>query len=136
MDFYLADVYASSYGYDTNAAVVTTGIFATVAYSLLGRGIGVPVAGKLSDMLVQKGVSRTIVVIGWLVLVIVLFQALSMRVTALWLLAIIAVLAGTSVNCFTLITASVSKHTDPRKPPRSPVSSTCADSSSGRRRWS
>jgi nitrate/nitrite transporter NarK len=112
---YLADVYASAYGYDTNAAVVAAGIFATVAYSLLGRGIGVPVAGKLSDVLVQKGVSRTIVVIGWLVLVIVLFQGLSMRVTALWLLAIIAVLAGTSVNCFTLITASVSETYGPEK---------------------
>ena len=112
---YLADVYASAYGYDTNAAVVAAGIFATVAYSLLGRGIGVPVAGKLSDVLVRKGISRTVVVIGWLVLVIVLFQALSMRVTALWLLAIIAVLAGTSVNCFTLITASVSETYGPQK---------------------
>ena len=84
---YLADVYAEAYGYDTNAAVVAAGIFATVAYSLLGRGVGVPAAGKLSDVLVQKGISRTVVVIGWLVLVIVLFQALSMRVTALWLLA-------------------------------------------------
>jgi MFS family permease len=86
-----------------------------VAYSLLGRGIGLPVAGKLSDVLVRRGISRTTVVIGWLIVVIVLFQVLSMRVTTLWLLAGIAVLAGTSVNCFTLITASVSETYGPQK---------------------
>jgi sugar phosphate permease len=112
---YLADVYAAAYGYETNSAVVAGGFFAMVAYSLLGRGIGLPVAGKLSDMLVRRGVSRTAVVIAWLVVVIVLFQVLSMRVTALWLLAGIAVLAGTSVNCFTLITASVSETYGPHK---------------------
>jgi MFS family permease len=73
------------------------------------------VAGKLSDALAQRGISRTSVVIGWLLLVIVLFQVLSMRVTALWPLAVIAVLAGTSVNCFTLITASVAETYGPQR---------------------
>lgn len=112
---YLADVYAEAHGFETNAAVVAGGVFATVAYSLIGRGIGVPVAGKLSDALAQRGISRTSVVIGWLLLVIVLFQVLSMRVTALWPLAVIAVLAGTSVNCFTLITASVAETYGPQR---------------------
>lgn len=112
---YLADVYAAAYGFETNAAVVAGGVFATVAFSLLGRGIGLPIAGKLSDALVVRGVSRTAVVIGWLVLVIALFQLLSMRVTALWLLAVVAVLVGTSVNCFTLITATVSDTYGPQK---------------------
>jgi MFS family permease len=105
---YLADVYAAAYGYDTNAAVVAGGFLATVAFSFVGRGLGLPVAGKLSDALVARGISRTAIVIGWLVLSIALFQVLSMRVTQLWLLTIIAVLTGISVNCFTLITASVS----------------------------
>ena len=112
---YLADVYAAAYGYDTNAAIVAGGIFATVAYSLLGRGIGLPLAGGLSDLLVRRGVPRTTVVISWLALVIVLFQTLSMRVTAFWLLALIAVLAGTAVNCFTLITATVSETYGPER---------------------
>jgi MFS family permease len=81
----------------------------------VGRGLGLPVAGKLSDALVQRGISRTVVVIGWLLLSIALFQLLSMRVTALWLLAIVAVLIGIAVNCFTLITASVSDTYGPQK---------------------
>jgi MFS family permease len=60
-------------------------------------------------------VSRTAVVIGWLLLSIALFQLLSMRVTALWLLAVVAVLVGIAVNCFTLITASVSDTYGPQK---------------------
>lgn len=115
ISIYMSDVYESAYGYDTNAAVVTGGLFATVAFSLVGRGLGVPIAGKLSDIFVHRGVSRTAVVIGWLVLSIVLFQVLSMQVTGLWLLAAVAVLAGTAVNCFTLITASVSETYGPDK---------------------
>jgi len=115
ISIYMADVYAAAHGYETNAAVVAGGVFATLAFSLAGRGLGLPAAGKLSDVLVARGISRTAVVIGWLVLVIALFQLLSMQPTTLWLLAIVAVLAGTSVNCFTLITASVSETYGPQK---------------------
>ncbi|MBI2186842.1 MAG: MFS transporter [Acidobacteria bacterium] len=112
---YLADVYSSAYGYETNAAVVAGGLFATVVYSLIGRGLGVPLAGRLSDALVERGISRMAVVLAWLVVIIAAFQLLSMQVTGLWLLAPIAALAGTSVNCFTLITASVSETYGPDK---------------------
>jgi sugar phosphate permease len=112
---YMADVYSSAHGYESNAAVVTGGLFATVAFSLAGRGLGVPLAGVLSDVLVRRGISRMAVVIGWLVLSIALFQLLSMQVTSLWVLAVIAVFAGTAVNCFTLITASVSETYGPEK---------------------
>lgn len=115
ISIYMADVYAAAHGFETNAAVVAGGVFATVAFSLIGRGLGVPIAGRVSDMLVQRGIPRVSVVIGWLVLVVVLFQLLSMRITTLWLLAILAVLAGTSVNCFTLITAAVSETYGPQK---------------------
>ena len=108
ISIYLGDVYAAAHGYETNAAVVAGGFFATVAFSFVGRGLGLPVAGKLSDALVGRGISRAAVAIGWLVLSIALFQLLSMRVTQLGLLAFVAVLTGISVNCFTLITASVS----------------------------
>jgi len=112
---YLADVYAAAHGFETNAAVVAGGVFATVAFSFVGRGLGLPLAGRLSDALVQRGVSRTAVVIGWLLMSITLFQLLSMRVTALWLLAIVAILIGIAVNCFTLITASVADTYGPQK---------------------
>lgn len=112
---YLSDVYASTRGLDLNGAVVAGGMFATLAFSLIGRGLCVPIAGRLSDYLVARGISRIAVVIAWLAVVIVLFQILSLRVTTMWLLAIVAVLLGTSVNCFTLITASVSETYGPER---------------------
>lgn len=112
---YVTDVYIATRGLDVNTAVVAGGLLVTIAYSLFGRGFGVPLAGRLSDALFKRGWPRMVPVIAWLVLSIVLFQLLSMRVTAIWMLITIAVLLGTSVNCFPLIAAAVSDTYGPRK---------------------
>ncbi len=112
---YVTDVYIATRGLDVNTAVVTGGVLVTIAYSLFGRGLGVPLAGRVSDALFTRGWPRMVPVIAWLVLTIVLFQLLSMRVTTLWMLVMIAVLLGTSVNCFPLIAASVSDTYGPLK---------------------
>ncbi len=112
---YVTDVYIATRAFDINAAVVAGGVLVTIAYSLFGRGFGVPLAGKLSDLLVRRGWPRVVAVIGWLLLTIVLLQLLSMRVTAVWLLVIIALLLGTSVNCFPLVAAAVSETYGPRQ---------------------
>ena len=81
---------------------------ALLAFSLLGRAAGCPLAGKMSDVLARRGVSRTTVIIGGLVLATVLFHVLSLGVTAIGSLAVIAVLLGMSVNLFSLIPAAIS----------------------------
>ena len=105
---YAADVYISGRSMPLNQAVVAGGVLALVAYSLIGRAAGCPLAGRVSDMCVRHGISRTAVLIGWLVLGMALLQILSMGVTAIWALAIIAALLGTSVNLFSLIPAAIS----------------------------
>src|SRR5213592_2839900 len=67
MAVYAADVYISKYGVALNQAVVSGGLLALVAYSLIGRAIGCPLAGKITDRLAKRGVSRTAVLIAWLV---------------------------------------------------------------------
>src|SRR5258706_15950920 len=62
----------------------------------------------MSDVLSRRGVSRTTVIIGWLVLATVLFHVLSLGVTAIASLAVIASLLGMSVNLFSLIPAAIS----------------------------
>ena len=104
---YAADIYLSG-GRPLNEAVVAGGVLALVAYSLVGRAAGCPLAGRLSDFCVRRGISRTAVLIGWLVLGMTLLQVLSMGVTAIWALAIIAALLGTSVNLFSLVPAAIS----------------------------
>jgi MFS family permease len=104
---YAADVYISG-GRSLNEAVVAGGVLALVAYSLIGRAAGCPLAGRFSDLCVRWGVSRTAVLIGWLLLGMALLQILSTGVTAIWALAIIAALLGTSVNLFSLVPAAIS----------------------------
>jgi MFS family permease len=106
---YAADVYISAYGQSVNAAVLGGGTLVIVAYSLLGRGVGCPLGGRLSDALLKRGVSRAALSIGWLALALVLFQLLSAGVTAAPLLAVIACLLGTSINLFTLISAAIAE---------------------------
>ena len=105
---YAADVYISAQGMPLNQAVVTAGLLALFAYTLAGRALGCPLAGRMSDLLARQGVSRTIVIIGWLVVATVSFQVLSTGVTAIWALVILAILLGTSVNLFALIPAAIS----------------------------
>ena len=112
---YAADVYISGRGMPLSQAVVAGGLLALTAYSLVGRAAGCPLAGRFSDLCVRRGISRTAVLIGWLVLGMVLLQGLSLGVTALWALAVIAALLGTSVNLFSLVPAAISDTFGPQR---------------------
>jgi MFS family permease len=105
---YAADLYISGQGIPLNQAVVRGGLLVLLTFSLLGRAVGCPLAGKMSDVLARRGVSRTTVIIGWLVLATALFHVLSVGVTAIGLLVVIAILLGMSVNLFSLIPAAIS----------------------------
>jgi MFS transporter, OPA family, sugar phosphate sensor protein UhpC len=105
---YAADVYIGTQGLSVTQAVVRGGVLALLAFSLVGRAAGCPLAGRASDVLVRRGLSRTAVIIGWLVLATVLFQFLAMGLTEIWALVIVAVLLGMSVNLYSLIPAAIS----------------------------
>jgi MFS family permease len=104
---YAADVYISQ-GFALNAAVLRGGVLALLAFSLVGRAIGCPLAGRMSDALVKRGVSRASVLIGWMLLAIVLFHLLGTGVVSIALLAVIAALLGTAVNLFGIVPAAFS----------------------------
>jgi MFS transporter, OPA family, sugar phosphate sensor protein UhpC len=112
---YVTDVYTMAHGMELNAAVVAAGVLVMGAYSILGRGLGVPAAGWLSDVLLKRGISRMTLVFIWLVVIIVAFQLLSMQLTTMWVVAIIAVLLGTAVNSFPLVTVLVNETYGPDK---------------------
>lgn len=112
---YVADVSIANHGRTVNDAVVQAGVFTVVTYSLLGRGVGVPLGGKLSDILVKRGISRMMLALMWLALATVLFFVLSRGVTGIWTLGIIAAFLGTAVNLFTLITSAVSETYGPAR---------------------
>lgn len=103
---YAADLYLD-HGLDTKSAVLSGGLLAVVAYSLLGRGIGCPLAGKASDAVLRAGVSRTLVATGWLLLAVALLGILAAGTTAVWSVGVTAFLLGVAINSFSLITAAI-----------------------------
>ncbi len=111
---YAADVFLA-HGFSTSRAILSGGLLAVVAYSLLGRGLGCPLAGRASDRALDAGVSRTTVATGWLLFALVLLGILSRGTTTAWSLGITAFLLGTAINSFSLVTASISDAYGPQR---------------------
>ena len=109
MAVYATDVYRSQNTIPLNEAVAKGGLLALAAYSLVGRGVGCPLAGRLSDVLARRGVSRTAVLIGWLLFAIAMLLTLSAGVSTIWSLAVLAALLGMSVNLFSLVPAAIAE---------------------------
>jgi hypothetical protein len=106
---YAADVIAAQDGIALKDAVVRAGLLVTVGYSILGRGVGVPLAGKLCDALVLRGIPRTAVSLAWLVTAIVMLQILAVGGISIAALAVLSFFLGVSLNLFPLITAAISE---------------------------
>jgi MFS family permease len=106
---YVTEVYLAKAHLALNDAVVAGGLLVTVTYSLLGRGLGCPLGGKLSDILAKRGVSRVTLAVAWLSLAVTLLLVLAIGVSTTAVLGLIALLLGVSVNLFPLISASISE---------------------------
>ena len=103
---YAADIYISTQGLTLNQAVVRGGVLALLCFSLIGRAIGCPLAGRMTDSCLKRGVSRASVLIGWMLLAIVLFHILGTGSVSIPLLAVCAALLGTAVNLFGVVPAA------------------------------
>ena len=124
MAVYATNIFRSQNTIPLNEAVAEGGLLALAAYSLVGRGVGCPLAGRLSDVLARRGVSRTAVLIAWLLVAIAMLLTLSAGISTIWSLVILAALLGMSVNLFSLIPAAIAENTDrsgPRRCRRSPT---------------
>jgi sugar phosphate permease len=111
---YAADIYLQR-GLDMNGAVLGGGLLAVVAYSLLGRGVGCPLAGRVSDIVLRAGVSRITVATFWLVSAVVLLWILSTGMRTPWSLGIVAFLIGVAINSFSLIMACIADTYGPQR---------------------
>ncbi len=111
---YAADLYLSQ-GQPINAAVLGGGLLAVVAYSLLGRGVGCPLGGRLSDAALKAGIARTTVATFWLVSAVVLLWILSTGMHSIWSLGVTAFLLGVAINSFSLIMAAIADTYGPQR---------------------
>jgi sugar phosphate permease len=103
---YAADIYVSR-GMPLERAVLAAGVLSMLY--LLGRVIGVPIVGFISDRLVMRGISRNSLAIGFLLLTAVLFELLPMGINSTLILGILFFLMGTSMNLYPLVTTALSE---------------------------
>jgi MFS family permease len=109
---YAADIFLSR-GMPLDRAVLTAGALSTVY--LAGRLVGMPIVGFISDRVLRYGVSRSSLATGALLLTAVLFQLMPLGIHSTIILAVIALLMGTSINMYSLVTAAVSETFGPQK---------------------
>jgi sugar phosphate permease len=106
LPIFASDIYIS-HGMSLNAAVVAGGLLTT--FYLIGRVIGVPAVGLVSDRLIGRGIPRETMATGFLLVTAVLLQILSGSVSSTWILAAIACSIGITINTYPLITTAVSE---------------------------
>jgi len=111
---YATDLYLER-GVDMNGAVLGGGLLAVIAYSLLGRGLGCPLAGRASDAALRAGIARTTVATFWLLAAIVLLWILSTGMHGAWSLGLTAFLLGVAINSFSLIMAAIADTYGPQR---------------------
>lgn len=103
---YAADIYISK-GMQLQSAVLAGGALST--FYLVGRLVGGPIMGFVSDRLLARGISRKALAIAFLLLSAVLFQIMPIGIRSTVALGAIAFVMGISINMYPLITTAVSE---------------------------
>jgi MFS family permease len=103
---YAADIYISR-GMTLTKAVVAASALSTLY--LAGRLVGGPVIGFASDRLLKRGISRSSLAVGFVLLSAVLFQIMPIGIRSTVALGAIAFVMGISINMYPLITTAISE---------------------------
>jgi sugar phosphate permease len=108
LPLYATEFYIQNRGMPKATAVVAGGAMATVY--VVGRVIGPPLVGKLSDVLLRNyGVPRAAVIFAGLLGVAALFYAFTTPHATVFLLGVLSFSTGVLINIFPLINASAAE---------------------------
>jgi sugar phosphate permease len=108
LPLYATEFYMQNRGMSKPNAIVAGGAVATIY--VLGRVIGTPLVGKLSDVLLKKhGIPRALVIFAGLLGTAVLFYAFTTPIATVFLLGLLSFLSGAVINIFPLINASAAE---------------------------
>ena len=106
LPIYAADIYISQ-GMPLQKAVLAAGALSTLY--LAGRLVGGPIIGFISDRLLTRGINRSSLAIGFLLLSAILFRLMPLGIRSTAVLGVIAFLMGISINMYPLVTTAVSE---------------------------
>ncbi|MGD0972804.1 MAG: MFS transporter [Candidatus Korobacteraceae bacterium] len=108
LPLYATDFYIQKHGMAKGPAIVAGGAMATVY--VLGRVIGTPLVGKLSDVLLKRfAIPRAVVILAGLVGIAALFYGFTTPLATVFSLGVLSFLSGILINIFPLINASAAE---------------------------
>jgi sugar phosphate permease len=108
LPLYATDFYIQKHGMAKGPAIVAGGAMATVY--VLGRVIGTPLVGKLSDVLLKKfAIPRAVVILAGLLGIAALFYGFTTPLETVFALGVLSFLSGILINIFPLINASAAE---------------------------
>lgn len=108
LPLYAADFYMQTGGMSQEKAMVAGGAMATVY--VLGRVLGTPLVGKLSDYLLKhKNTPRSVVILAGLLLIAAMFYTYTTPIPSTLAMGALAFYSGIVINIFPLINASAAE---------------------------
>ncbi|RAI37843.1 MFS transporter [Rhodoplanes roseus] len=107
LPLYATDFYIQEAGMSKEAAIIAGGGMASVY--VIGRVVGTPGVGWISDKLLKHGIPRAVVIGAGLVLIGLTFFLFTRHIPNTFSLAALAFFAGVVINIFPLINASAAE---------------------------
>lgn len=108
LPLYAADFYIQTGHMSKETAMVAGGAMATVY--VIGRVIGTPLVGKLSDILLKRNnTPRSVIILVGLLMIALMFYAYTTPIPSAFALGALAFFSGIVINIFPLINASAAE---------------------------
>jgi sugar phosphate permease len=100
---YATEFYIQSVGLSQDAAIIAGGSMAVVY--VLGRSIGTPIVGLVSDFLLKRGIPRAYVIWVAHMMLILMYYSFTLPIPNTFMMGVLAFTSGILINLFPLMTA-------------------------------
>lgn len=107
LPLYATDFYIQEYGLTKEAAIIAGGGMATMY--VIGRVVGTPGVGWISDRLLKRGIPRAAVIAVGLAIIACVFFLFTLHIPNTISLGLLAFFAGVIINIFPLVNASAAE---------------------------
>lgn len=105
LTIFASEWYQVEYGYESGAAIIAGGLIGTV-YTI-GHVAGSPLLGKLSDLLLSRGISRVLCAVVILGMGGITVSCLNLPFHSTWMFGCLAFLLGVTLHAFPILNAAV-----------------------------
>jgi sugar phosphate permease len=100
---YATEFYIQTLGMSTESAIIAGGTMAVIY--VLGRSIGTPIVGLVSDFALRRGIPRSFIIWGTHMMMIGMYYSFTLPIPSPFLMGVLAFTSGILINLFPLMSA-------------------------------